>query len=157
MAGCKQGLLFQKCKLLSWGTPWVHTLHHPLGRKQFRKETGVCITQRNNIKSQLPSIWIDEKSDTVHKQRHRNLASSICGAKKKQLPTQHTKNSPPHRGNPLQCQTLQQELHRPGLHLLRTGPGTPHLHVHLDAAAVPLQIHSREWEKQSLWDHSVQY
>lgn len=56
MAGCKQGLLFQKSKLPSWGTRCIHILHHPLGRKQFRKEIGVCITQRNNIKSHYPAF-----------------------------------------------------------------------------------------------------
>lgn len=135
-----------------------HT-HHPLGRKQFRKETGVCITQRNNIKSQLPSIWIDEKSDTHHRQRHRNLASSICGAKKKKLPTQHAKKLTTTQGKPPAVSNSPTRIPqaRPSCTMLRTGPGTPHLHVHLEAAAVSLQIHSREWEKQSLWGHSVQY
>lgn len=95
-AGCKQGSLFQKCKLLSWGTSHVHTLHHPLGRKQFRKELGVCITQRNSISVNLMAlnhitkkrlhlnwwdIWLTSQAKT-----QKGWSSSIYEAKEKELP-----------------------------------------------------------------------
>lgn len=96
MAGCKQGLLSQKRKWLSWGTPCVHTLHHPLGRKQFRKEIGVCITQRNNVSVNLMALnHITKKRlhlnwweiwPTSQTKTQKGSASSICGAKEMQLP-----------------------------------------------------------------------
>lgn len=98
-AGCKQGSFFQKCKLLSWGTSRVHTLHHPLGRKQFRKELGVCITQRNNISVNLMALHHITKKrlhlnwweiwPTSQAKTQKGWSSSICEAKEKQLPNRN--------------------------------------------------------------------
>lgn len=110
----------------------------------FRKEAVQegdwgLVTQRNNIKSHYPAFEL-MGNPTHITSRDRNLAHSICGAKEKQLPTQHTKDSPPHRENLLQHQTLQQEVHRPGPPAPSSGLGLAHLTCifHLDAAAISL-------------------
>lgn len=130
VAGCKQGLLFQKCKLLSWGTPCIHTLHHPLGRKHFRKETGVCIIHRNNIKSHYPAFEL--MRNLTHIPSKDTEIEPVPFVEQKRSSCLLNIQKTHHHTGKIFCSikyTTRNAQARPSCTMLRTGPGTPHLHI----------------------------